>query len=83
MKKILNPLIFLLLSCFVSFCAFVYMLIVLLKSLIWGDPVGGYPSQMTVILFLGRNNPVFSGHYRRISRRYLYRNKKTPRLFCK
>ena len=42
-----------LMGCFVSFSAFVYMIIVLLKSLIWGDPVGGYPSQMTVILFLG------------------------------
>jgi glycosyltransferase involved in cell wall biosynthesis len=37
----------------VAVVAFVYMLYILLKALIWGDPVAGYPSMMVVILFLG------------------------------
>lgn len=37
----------------VSLGAFVYMCIVILKALLWGDPVTGYPSLMAVILFLG------------------------------
>lgn len=38
---------------FVSLGAFIYMCIVVLKALVWGDPVIGYPSLMAVILFLG------------------------------
>lgn len=37
----------------VAVVAFVYMVYILLKALIWGDPVAGYPSMMVVILFLG------------------------------
>jgi glycosyltransferase involved in cell wall biosynthesis len=33
--------------------AFIYAIIVVAKTLIWGDPVAGYPSLMVVILFLG------------------------------
>jgi glycosyltransferase involved in cell wall biosynthesis len=33
--------------------AFVYALITIYKTLVWGDPVRGYPSLMVVILFLG------------------------------
>jgi glycosyltransferase involved in cell wall biosynthesis len=40
-------------GCFFSLFAFIYMIIVLVKSLIWGDPVDGYPSLMSIILFLG------------------------------
>lgn len=40
-------------GCIVSFFAFTYLLVVFIKALIWGDPVGGYPSLMSVILFLG------------------------------
>ena len=36
-----------------SLTAFGFGAWVLLKALIWGDPVRGYPSLMTVILFLG------------------------------
>lgn len=37
----------------VSFVAFIYIVIVIVKTMIFGDPVAGYPSMMAVILFLG------------------------------
>ena len=37
----------------VSIFSIIYMFIVLIKSLIWKDPVKGYPSMMVTILFLG------------------------------
>lgn len=37
----------------VSIFSIVYMFVVLVKSLIWQDPVKGYPSMMVIILFLG------------------------------
>lgn len=42
-----------LLGCIVSTSAFIYLLTVLIKASVWGDPVGGYPSLMSVILFIG------------------------------
>lgn len=38
---------------FVSLVAFFYAIIVITRTLIFGDPVAGYPSLMVVILFLG------------------------------
>lgn len=38
-----------LIGCF----AFFYMCWIITKTLIWGDPVAGYPTMMVVILFLG------------------------------
>ena len=37
----------------VSLAAFVYMIFVIVRTLIFGDPVPGYPSMIAVILFLG------------------------------
>jgi len=37
----------------VSFAAFVFMIYILINTIIYGDPVAGYPTMMTVILFLG------------------------------
>ena len=36
----------------VSVFAFIYLLVVFIKALIWGNPVSGYPSLMSAILFL-------------------------------
>lgn len=40
-------------GCLVSLLAFIYMLFVYVKALVWGDPVRGYPSMVMLILFLG------------------------------
>ena len=40
-------------GCLVSLLAFLYMLFVYVKALVWGDPVRGYPSMVMLILFLG------------------------------
>ena len=36
-----------------STVAFLYGLVMIVRTLIWGNPVPGYPSLMVVILFLG------------------------------
>ena len=38
---------------FISLCAFIYMIYVFFKALIYGDPVQGYPTLVILILFLG------------------------------
>lgn len=38
---------------FTAFLAFLYMIYILIKTIIWGDPVGGFPTLISVILFLG------------------------------
>lgn len=37
----------------ISMVAFIYATCILIKTLIWGDPVAGYPTMIVVILFLG------------------------------
>lgn len=37
----------------ISVFAFVYMLVIIIKTVVYGEPVQGYPSLMVIILFLG------------------------------
>ena len=36
-----------------AFLAFAYGVWIIAKTLVWGDPVQGWPTMMTVVLFLG------------------------------
>ncbi len=38
---------------FISMLAFIYMMVVFIRALIWGNPVQGYPSLLVIMLFLG------------------------------
>lgn len=38
---------------FVSLCAFIYLIYILVKTLAWGEEVAGFPTLICVILFLG------------------------------
>lgn len=38
---------------FIGFFSLIYMLWIITKTIVWGDPVAGYPTMMVVILFLG------------------------------
>lgn len=40
-------------GCVVSMLAFLYLIYILVKTIIFGDPVAGYPTIMVTILFLG------------------------------
>ena len=33
--------------------AFIMIVVIILKTLIWGDPVGGWPSLVCIIMFMG------------------------------
>lgn len=44
-----------------AFGSFIYGAYVIIKTLIWGDPVPGYPSLMTVVLFIGGIQLIFLG----------------------
>jgi len=37
----------------VSACAFIYLGVVLIKAFVWGEPVAGYPTIVSLILFIG------------------------------
>lgn len=48
-------------GCIISMLTFFYMIWVLIKSVIWCDPVQGYPTLVILILFLGGAQLLFLG----------------------
>lgn len=50
-----------LMGLFVSFCAFAYMVVIIVDTLLYGNDVAGYPSLITLILFMGGMQLTFLG----------------------
>jgi len=62
----------------VSLVAFAFMCYVLFTTLVWGDPVQGYPTLMTVILFLGGVQLLSLGIIGEYLGRIFYETKERP-----
>ena len=65
----------------VSLCGFIYMIIIIAKTLISGIDVPGYASMMVVILFLGGLQLIFLGIIGEYLRRAFYESKGRPLYF--
>lgn len=68
-------------GCVISILAFIYMIWVIIKTLIYGDTVVGYPSLMTVILFIGGIQLISIGIIGEYLGRIFNETKKRPLYF--
>ena len=62
----------------ISSIAFIYLTIVIVKTLLYGDPVAGYPSMISVILFMGGIQLVVLGIIGEYVGRIFYEAKRRP-----
>lgn len=65
----------------ISFFAFVYMIIIISKTLVYGEKIQGYPSLMVVILFLGGIQLISMGIIGEYMGRIFNETKKRPLYF--
>lgn len=66
------------LGIFISSIAFLYLIFVIVKTLLYGDPVAGYPSMISVILFMGGIQLVVLGIIGEYVGRIFYEAKRRP-----
>ena len=66
------------LGLFISSVAFLYLLYVVGKTLLFGDPVAGYPSMISIILFIGGIQLVVLGIIGEYVGRIFYEAKRRP-----
>ena len=65
----------------ISIIAFIYMLVIIFRTIIWGTDVAGYASTMVVILFLGGIQLIFLGIIGEYLGRAFYESKGRPLYF--
>lgn len=68
---------------FVSFSAFIYLLWVFVKALLYGDPVQGFPTLIIVILFLGGMQLLSIGILGEYIGRIFHESKHRPSYFIR
>lgn len=62
----------------ISSVAFIYLLFVVVKTLLYGDPVAGYPSMISIILFMGGIQLIVLGIIGEYVGRIFYEAKRRP-----
>ncbi len=62
-------------TCFISF---IFIIIIILRTIIYGDPVGGWPSTICIILFIGGLQMFFMGVIGQYLARNYLENKNRP-----
>ena len=62
----------------ISTIAFVYLIFVIAKTLLFGDPVAGYPSMISIILFMGGIQLIVLGIIGEYVGRIFYESKRRP-----
>ena len=72
-----------LLGCILSFLAIFYMAVIIIKTLIYGGDVAGYPSLISVILFIGGVQLLFLGIMGEYLGRIFNESKFRPLYFVK
>ena len=68
---------------FVSISAFLYLIYIFIKSLIWGDPVKGFPTLIIVILLLGGIQLLSIGILGEYIGRIFHESKRRPTYFVR
>lgn len=72
-----------LLGCILSFLAIIYMTVIIIKTLVYGGDVAGYPSLISVILFIGGVQLLFLGIMGEYLGRIFNESKFRPLYFVK
>lgn len=62
----------------ISSVAFIYLMFVIIKTLLYGDPVAGYPSMISIILFIGGIQLIVLGIIGEYVGRIFYEAKNRP-----
>jgi glycosyltransferase involved in cell wall biosynthesis len=62
----------------ISSIAFIYLVFVIAKTLLFGDPVAGYPSMISIILFMGGIQLIVLGIIGEYVGRIFYESKRRP-----
>ena len=71
------------LGCLLAAAALIYMLVIVFKTLAFGDPVAGYPSLLSIILFIGGTQLFFLGIMGEYLGRVFNESKRRPLYFVR
>lgn len=69
---------------FMTLCSFIMLFVIIIRKLMFGDPVTGWASTICVIIFIGGDSAVLSWNHRAVYRKNIYGDEKlTAFYYCR